>query len=151
MDGFRTFLTQHMGKIQSDYNCKNSSTMDIDPQPTSWNTLRPTYIDSCRNKLNDTREEAMQSPPPAGPPKILWNEKFPSSESKDTETPMDTCELTMRVQDITLQPPQPIIICENVDDVKVNIFITQTEESLTVPPVDVANEKKRPPLAAPPH
>ncbi|GFT95311.1 uncharacterized protein NPIL_386971 [Nephila pilipes] len=136
--------------------------MDIDPRPTSWNSLCPTYIDSRRTKL--LQEEAsghvIGSPPPAGPPKVSWDGNFPAEvpnhkpsldSSEEKPSAMDTSELSSRVQDIRLQPPQPIIICETVEDVKTDINEDgpTSSVSLAVPPVDITNEKKRPPLSAP--
>ncbi|GFQ87625.1 uncharacterized protein TNCT_102181 [Trichonephila clavata] len=136
--------------------------MDIDPRPTSWNSLCPTYIDSRRTKL--LQEEAsgpvIGSPPPAGPPKVSWDGNYPAevpnhkpspNPSEEKPSAMDTTELSSRVQDIRLQPPQPIIICETVEDVKTDLQEDgpTSSVSLAVPSVDITNEKKRPPLSAP--
>lgn len=133
--------------------------MDIDPRSSSWNSLCPTFLESKRNRIHlqdDTSGPVIGSPPPAAPPKVLWDDNFQadvpkSRENRSTNVPGDkeseASELSSRVQDISLQPPQPMIICETVDDDKEDNgeMISGDDISLAVPPVDVANEKKRPP------
>ncbi|GIY58472.1 uncharacterized protein CDAR_206811 [Caerostris darwini] len=155
-------LIQHMGKLQHVNNTKSTSAMDIDPRPTSWNSLCPTYINSRRNKLLQEESEGpvIGSPPPAGPPKVSWDGNYPTdvpnlkpshNSSEEQASSMDTSELSCRIQNIHLQPQQPIIICETVEDVKVDLNAEgpSSSVSLAVPSVDIANEKKRPPLPAP--
>ncbi|CAL1280970.1 unnamed protein product [Larinioides sclopetarius] len=151
-----------MGRLQRANNSKSSSVMDIDPRPTSWNSLCPSFIDARRTKLlqEESSGPVIGSPPPAGPPKMSWDANFPVevpnlksslNPSEDQISSMDTSELSSRVQDIRLQPPQPIIICETVEDVKTDLNEDEpaSSVSLAVPPVDISNEKKRPPLSAP--
>lgn len=62
-----------------------------------------------------------------------------------------TSELSLRVQKMQLQQPQPMIICENVEDDKDGSsdirFNDEDLLTLAVPPVDVSDEKKRPPMS----
>ncbi|KAF8785068.1 uncharacterized protein LOC129959063 [Argiope bruennichi] len=148
-----------MGRHQRGNNSKSCSAMDIDPRP-SWNNLCPSYIEAHRNKLmeEESNGPVIGSPPPAGPPRVSWDGNYPDDvpkhksqkSSKDQEA-IDAADLSNRVQDIRLQPPQPIIICETVEDVKtvLNESGSASSVSLAVPPVDISNEKKRPPLSAP--
>lgn len=155
-----------MGRIQTLTSSTTSSAMDINPRSSNWNTLCPTFLESKRNRIHledDTNGHVIGSPPPAGPPKVLWDDTFKeelsnanpqAAESANVTTgkeTMDTSELSLRVQDIRLQPPQPMIICETVEDDKDDNreMACGDAVSLSVPPVDVANEKKRPPMSAP--
>ncbi|KFM60427.1 hypothetical protein X975_22307, partial [Stegodyphus mimosarum] len=153
-----------MGKIQRLSRSTSSSAMDIDPPSASWNSLCPSFLDSRRNRMHlqdDTSGPVIGSPPPAGPPKILWDETFsvdvPNLKEQGNGNNLAgekgqvmEAELSLRVQEIRLQPPQPMIICETVEDEKVETPVTAPTDtvSLAVPPVDVSNEKKRPPLTA---
>ncbi|KAG8189703.1 hypothetical protein JTE90_022516 [Oedothorax gibbosus] len=147
--------TQPMGKLLYLNNPNSDSTMNINPRPTSWNSLCPTFIDARRAKLlqDESSKPIIGSPPPAGPPKVMWNEPpdMPKGKTdKATMTIDDESDLASRVQGIHLQPPpqQPMIICETIPDVPANTFpvpSTSSESFLSVPEVDISKEKMRPP------
>ena len=155
-----------MGRIETLTSSSSTSVMDIDPRSSTWNSLCPSFLDSKRNRIHlqdESSGHVIGSPPPAGPPKILWDDNFPVEvpnakphEADSTNVPGDketveASELSLRVQDIRLQPPQPMIICETVEDESEDTseMVSSDAVSLSVPPVDVTNEKKRPPMSAP--
>lgn len=144
----------------------------MNPTTSSWKTLCPSFLDSRRIHLeDDTTEHVIGSPPPT---KSFWSDSAFASEvpnfemrngdgevfkctdgasysQKDTtKVNLETSELSLRVQEMYLQQQQPMIICENVDDEKHDgsEHMCNDEDALTlaVPPVDVSDEKKRPPL-----
>lgn len=140
--------------------------MDIDPRSSAWKSLCPSYHESKRNRIHlqdESSGHVIGSPPPAGPPKILWDDNFPvdvpndrprevvTANSPGDKGTLEASELSLRVQEIRLQPPQPMIICETVEDEKEDTseMVSSDAVSLSVPPVDVTNEKKRPPMSAP--
>lgn len=155
-----------MGRIQSLKSSSSTSAMDINPRSSTWKSLCPNFLDSKRNRIHLEDESSghhIGSPPPAGPPKACWDDNFPAEmenakprAAENADVPngretMETSELSLRVQDIRLQPPQPMIICETVEDDKEDNSEMASGDavSLSVPPVDVSNEKKRPPISAP--
>lgn len=155
-----------MGRIRPLIDSNTTSAMDIDPRSSTWKTLCPTFLDSKRNRIHlddESSGHVIGSPPPAGPPKVLWDDNFQAELSNakprgaesanvpSAKESMEASELSLRVQDIRLQPPQPMIICETVDDEKEenSEMASGDAVSLSVPPVDVTNEKKRPPISAP--